>query len=402
MPHAIALSLNDWASVDSQNVTASVWFGKSEAEWISGEHIFPAPTGEAIATSIVENIVSYPASKNLDDDFMAPNGKGIQDISRKVTYEGEEYYHFRLVSNAGERFLRGTGLKVKSPIPPHSSLSGGVFTFSSNGFARTRIDRTAPQLLTNKYTNGSGVSVSEDELMGPGSKYIAEEFFGEFIVNDGISVGGSRTNGINGSGLFNPSDPDSLKVPCVSYTVDMGLEAREIEFNWDLGNSCVWKFGSNYTMTIFEVRFSNQNKVFYDPQAEIQVPTYTFTVKHRAGNTATYTKKPKIDDTEPTIEIVSVLEKGNEVKPYNLYQLQHNYNPLWVRNPIEIKLRKTFGISGATIAWGFDPNPQREGPPPSPDSPSIVWQTANSDIGTIEGNTLTSEYNHNDSNQSQL
>ena len=131
-------------------------------------------------------------------------------------------------------------------------------------------------------------------------------------------------------------------------------------------------------MTIFEVRFSNQNKVFYDPQAEIQVPTYTFTVKDRAGNTATYTKKPKIDDTEPTIEIVSVLEKGNEVKPYNLYQLQHNYNPLWVRNPIEIKLRETFGISGATIAWvltltskrgasSLVPTPQASyGRPPTP------------------------------------
>lgn len=391
MPHAIALSLNDWASVDSQNVTASVWFGKSGGRVDIRRTYLSGADGQTIATSIVENIVSYPASKNLDDDFYGPNKeKEYKDISRKVTYEGEEYYHFRLVSNAGE-VSPWYGIEGQVANTPTLSLSGGVFTFSSNG-ARTRIDRTAPQLLTNKYTNGSGVSVSEDELMGPGSKYIAEEFFGEFIVNDGISVGGSRTNGINGSGLFNPSDPDSLKVPCVSYTVDMGLEAREIEFNWDLGNSCVWKFGSNYTMTIFEVRFSNQNKVFYDPQAEIQVPTYTFTVKDRAGNTATYTKKPKIDDTEPTIEIVSVLEKGNEVKPYNLYQLQHNYNPLWVRNPIEIKLRKTFGISGATIAWGFDPNPQREGPPPSPDSPSIVWQTANSDIGTIEGNTLTSEY----------
>ena len=46
-------------------------------------------------------------------------------------------------------------------------------------------------------------------------------------------------------------------------------------------------------MTIFEVRFSNQNKVFYDPQAEIQVPTYTFYGKGQSGNTATYTKNPK-------------------------------------------------------------------------------------------------------------
>ena len=175
MPHAIALSLNDWASVDSQNVTASVWFGKSGGRVDIRRTYLSGADGQTIATSIVENIVSYPASKNLDDDFYGPNKeKEYKDISRKVTYEGEEYYHFRLVSNAGE-VSPWYGIEGQVANTPTLSLSGGVFTFSSNG-ARTRIDRTAPQLLTNKYTNGSGVSVSEDELMGPGSKYIAEEF----------------------------------------------------------------------------------------------------------------------------------------------------------------------------------------------------------------------------------
>ena len=127
MPHAIALSLNDWASVDSQNVTASVWFGKSGGRVDIRRTYLSGADGQTIATSIVENIVSYPASKNLDDDFYGSNKeKEYKDISRKVTYEGEEYYHFRLVSNAGE-VSPWYGLKVKSPIPPHSAFRAAFY-----------------------------------------------------------------------------------------------------------------------------------------------------------------------------------------------------------------------------------------------------------------------------------
>lgn len=341
MPDAKAIGSYNWQNVEGvgQNINADVWTGLSGGEVFMKRTYLGGINGTTIQTEI-KSVKIFPANTNM---YNAGNRIFSAIPVQNIRNEGEEFYHFMVVSGAGAK-TAWLGLGSSTPntggVPEGNTTSMGSapnWVFTSNG-ARTRIDNTPPQVTSLRYSNGS---VDVDKARFINGNYLAESIYGYYLINDGFETNGVKTQGINSSGL------NGTTGLCVSYTITYGLTPANVGLITNDGEQI--KYAGEWSVAKFRILFSNQGLTY---NGTTRVPKYTITVTDKAGNQTIIVEEPYLDDQAPTIEISSVKQIINEstTQDYNYLQEQQ-----WTKNSIVFTFNKTFGQSGAKISWYISP-----------------------------------------------
>lgn len=374
-PGVSAIGLNEWQKGGTQTVQASVWLGLSGGEVQMKRTYLGGASGNGVNAAITPNWKTYGVGTSM----YSGTTPVYQTLNQSVSQEGEEYYHFRIISGTGvDTGWRGIGGANETAAT--MTKSGVSWTFASNG-ARTRIDNTAPELTAVEYKNSETTILPAQ--FGDLNNYLAESFDGHFSINDGIKVGSERTDGLNCSGVVAWNTTNVRVIVTYEDPLDGGAIKTHRDSNKTIIDNGGFNaiYNSKQTIASFKNAFTNAG---LPADGKKRTLAYRIIVTDNVGNSSELTVTPYIDDVQPLIDIASAkeLREGSEVD-YDFFTPQN-----WTYNNIKFYLTKAFGPSGATVRWYINPN--KGTGVPSADSP--LWSDDSNDgWGTIadDPNTTT-------------